>query len=964
MKKLFLLIPALVLSLMANAATINITPGGSLDLRHAVSSANAGDTIVLADGEYTQGGDYTVFNKNLVVMAANNAAPVVKFTVPARILGGPRVKISGIKFDMEHLHSQSWYSHLISVEDYETYEEGGKQKTRGIKVDGNRLILENCEFYNDTLNNSVIFCSSDRKIDSLIINNCIFHDIMKSCIFLENTDAKGLIVKNSTFYDISTNNESYYAGVIDSRSTSAEVNIDHCTFYNCQVMNTDYATIGKIGSSGSIVSNCIFSMPTSTDNLRAIRDVSKANNCLTYNYTKDSNWGIHSGVTKTNCINGQDPLFNDAANDDFHLASTSPAVMASDNWTTLGAKKWWPTLTYPSTDFSSPFTLTGSAAKLVGNIRLNASNHIEYYDNSVCGSAAWRIHSTKACAIYATVNMESGSASGHILKMIIFDADGNRIDSVSSSYKNDDVDFGIPGCMYIPAAGDYVVALYNTQSHSSAKIENITLAYAGGAVQNMPDETDIDEAWFSSNGTRADGKISYSSISSGCWAKWNIAVASAGTYNVTVNISGQYGHKYVVEFLKEGESTPIVVTKGETNYGNDATLYANDLGSVALEAANYEMKVFNDVGDAALHSVTLAYSGGAVVNIPNNNIPLTEAILSDGATRDNDGLHFRNNQYVEWNIHADAGVYTFTATCTSTSDYSNLKFTIKQGESEIYSYKPQYDYKATDKTISSPGWLLDEGDYVLQLFNPTSGSGYVTALSATADETIFIIDENETDPNVIKDMDKIGKKALLKRSFTANMYNTLCIPVEPGSSELTSIFGEGYVLLELNTATLAGDVLELNFTTPASFLAGKPYLVKPTQDVTNPIFNSHTIHNYTYNNTKSCTGVDFIGSFVKNTIVASEYNLFLGSGDMLYFSNNDVTIKGLRAYFRVKDNGSGAPVRKARIVEQGNVVTELELIDGEWQDIKSANGIIKTIENGQLILIRDGKRYNVMGIRF
>ena len=948
---------------MANAATINITPGGSLDLRHAVSSANAGDTIVLADGEYTQGGDYTVFNKNLVVMAANNAAPVVKFTVPARILGGPRVKISGIKFDMEHLHSQSWYSHLISVEDYETYEEGGKQKTRGIKVDGNRLILENCEFYNDTLNNSVIFCSSDRKIDSLIINNCIFHDIMKSCIFLENTDAKGLIVKNSTFYDISTNNESYYAGVIDSRSTSAEVNIDHCTFYNCQVMNTDYATIGKIGSSGSIVSNCIFSMPTSTDNLRAIRDVSKANNCLTYNYTKDSNWGIHSGVTKTNCINGQDPLFNDAANDDFHLASTSPAVMASDNWTPLGAKKWWPTLTYPSTDFSSPFTLTGSAAKLVGNIRLNASNHIEYYDNSVCGSAAWRIHSTKACAIYATVNMESGSASGHILKMIIFDADGNRIDSVSSSYKNDDVDFGIPGCMYIPAAGDYVVALCNTQSHSSAKIENITLSYAGGAVQNMPDETDIDEAWFSSNGTRSNGKISYSSVSSGCWAKWNIAVASAGTYNVTVNISGQYGHKYVVEFLKEGESTPIVVTKGVINYVNDATLYVNELGSVALEEANYEMKVFNDVGDAALHSVTLAYEGGAVVNIPNNNIPLTEAILADGATRDNDGLHFKNAQYVKWNIHATEGLYTFTAHCTSpsTEDFSNLMITVKQGNTELYSYAPQYHYNQADKEIRSPEWLLDAGDYTLELSNPTSGNGYVTSLAATAAEGYFILNDNKENDGSIAtaDYDASGTRynILLKRSFTAGKYYTICVPFDSYDSQLSGAFGSGYEVWKMASAEQDGDVIDLNFEQIAGndFAAGVPYIIKPTIDVENPTFSQKKILNNS--TTRSFTAADFVGTFYKDEIPAGENNLYLQNNNLYYSESSNTTIKGTRAWIRLKQQQGSAPAR-ARIVMGGQVATDINLVNGEL-----VNGTIKVIENGQLILIRDGKKYNVMGAR-
>ena len=177
MRKLFLLLPALVLSLVLNAKVINITPNGSVDLRHAVRDhAVAGDTIVLADGEYVQTGDYTQFNKNLVIMAKTGAAPVVKLNVPAQLLGGSRVEFKGIKFDMENSHSKSWYEHLISVEDYVMV---GEEK-QAAKVDGNILIFDGCEFYNDTLNNSVIYCPSTRKIDSVIVNDCQFYNIKKN----------------------------------------------------------------------------------------------------------------------------------------------------------------------------------------------------------------------------------------------------------------------------------------------------------------------------------------------------------------------------------------------------------------------------------------------------------------------------------------------------------------------------------------------------------------------------------------------------------------------------------------------------------------------------------------------------------------------------------------------------------------------------------------------------------------
>lgn len=346
MRKIFSFFAALLVAVVANATIVNITPDGTTDLRHAVrDKAAAGDTVVLADGVYTQGGDYTYFDKNLVVMAAEGANPVVKFTVPAQIKGGARAEFVGIKFDMENLHGQSWYEHLIYATD---------------ATAGNVLVFDGCEFYNDTLNNSVIYCSTSNLLDSIIVRDCKFHDIMKSCIFVESTSFKGLHISNSTFYNISTNTTSYWAGVVDIRATGCELRIDHCTFYNVIPMNTDYSAVSKATIANGIVSNCIFMLPTAQDGIRAMRGVT-ANNCITYNYLKDSGTGIHSSVTKNNCTQ-VDPLFKDAANADFTLLENSPAL-TMNNGEPIGDLRWvakdepQPTHTYtvagPSNVFGS-----------------------------------------------------------------------------------------------------------------------------------------------------------------------------------------------------------------------------------------------------------------------------------------------------------------------------------------------------------------------------------------------------------------------------------------------------------------------------------------------------------------------------------------------------------------------------------------------------------------------------------
>jgi hypothetical protein len=83
--------------------------------------------------------------------------------------------------------------------------------------------------------------------------------------------------------------------------------------------------------------------------------------------------------------------------------------------------------------------------------------------------------------------------------------------------------------------------------------------------------------------------------------------------------------------------------------------------------------------------------------------------------------------------------------------------------------------------------------------------------------------------------------------------------------------------------------------------------------------------------------------------------LYLQSGNELKFSDDPVTIKGTRAYFRVNIPGGAGIISRARIVKQGEEVSAVELVNSE-------NNSRKVIENGQLIIIRDGVRYNVMGI--
>lgn len=971
MKKLFLLIPLFVFSLLANAATININTGTTDALRKALASAANGDEIVMAAGTYVESNsDYIAFTgKSVTVRAATGANVILQPQVPIIISEGGKAILKNIKIDASRLTELAdWYSHLMYASD---------------NADNNRLILDGCEVYGYAEGKAVIACRSSYKLDSLIINNCKFYNhTTRSCVFLENTANKGLIVRNSTFNNITTGTADFSAGVVDSRSASGKVQVDHCTFYNCYAKNTDYGAIKVPTTTDSHVSNCIFMMSESYSGGRAVYNTGgTVDNCLTYNYTKDSApcHGIHSGPTITNCFEG-DPLFSNAASGNFTIAnnwttmSLSPACCAATDGSDLGDPRWSnPTL--PSTNLASPYQFTGNKAKLNGNIWYDGENNCLYGDgghNKVYGTATWKVHIEKACVVGVALNLNAGNTSGHKIRIEIKDADGNSVGEFAEQTST------LPGTFSIPAEGDYTIILHDDQEWSSAKIDNVTLTYIGGDIQAMPGTTDINDAWFSANGTRADGKISFpgSTIQEG-WVKWNVAFANTGNYNVTLNVNSNNCKNYTVALVDANDDdvvTPLTLSDCSTT----GTLVALAMGAMEVPAGNYILKVTNATqhSDAELISVNFAYTGGGIIDIP-GSIALNEAILSERAFVDGDGLHFvdadhswlMSEGYAKWNIHVAAdGMYKFTANCnTYETSFSNLTIKVLQGGEEKYSFTPEYTYTG-EKAINSPEWFLEAGNYELKLSNPANHSnGYLVSLSAAAVEGILVVDELATDMAYIDEKNGQSMKPLLKRSFRSGMFNTVCFPFNGVTAgELESIFGAGYELLEMSSATLADNVLTLNFS-PVSLSSdtyGRPYLIKPTKDVVNPLFNSHTIYKSTSHLVANGDNANFVGSFIKGTIPAGEDNLFLGANDLLYFSEAATTIKGMRAYFQIHDVPSGAPIRQARIVEQGNVVTALEFINGEWQEIKSANGTIKTIENGQLILIRDGKRYNVMGVRF
>ena len=207
----------------------------------------------------------------------------------------------------------------------------------------------------------------------------------------------------------------------------------------------------------------------------------------------------------------------------------------------------------------------------------------------------------------------------------------------------------------------------------------------------------------------------------------------------------------------------------------------------------------------------------------------------------------------------------------------------------------------------------------------------------------------------------IGKNVnvVIERSFTANAgYYTLCVPFNMPDS----VIGKAYRLGDI-TKHVTGEGININLKEEKELTAGMPYLVLPKADMNKLVVKDVTIQ------PDGASGQGVVGSQGLNVQIffqgyysapAAPENQTNGTtqyyvGNNGYLYNEVVDIRGLCGLFTITDkNGDPLKVR-ARVVTREEVETGLDN-----NQLPNTN-IQKVLENGQLIIIRDGVKYNIQG---
>ncbi len=393
----------------------------------------------------------------------------------------------------------------------------------------------------------------------------------------------------------------------------------------------------------------------------------------------------------------------------------------------------------------------------------------------------------------------------------------------------------------------------------------------------------------------------------------NITAKAEGTATIVATIAT------AAEYM--GKTVEFTVTVTPESTSDEVVILAEHNGqwyALKAEDLNSDKKV--------LAALAVTYLNGKLYNVNETDkasITWTRTIVGDQVTFKNgtNYLYVANPSKTELSLNATAFSWTYDAVLdTYTSNNGARTFLYS---SEATGFKNF----AINNNVGTKNY-----------------SGY-PVVTAPVYDTAIEIGSGDNSTVIAPNQGQIVN-VIVERAFEAgDEWYTLCVPFNMSAS----LIGTAYQLSGLIQKD--ADYVEVNLAPKTTIEAGKPYLVKPNVTVNKFVVENVTIVNTTGESiAKSIEGLSVEMQGVINGSGTTGVLYWVGNSGYLY--NDDVAKLGLRTYFNITTPSGIAP--RMRVVAGENVETGVE-------DLFTTDAPVKVIENGQLIIIRDGVKYNVQG---
>ena len=312
MKRITVVIVLVLFTIGIAADTITVVSGSNA-VSAAISQAQAGDILVLADGEY-QEDSKLIINKSLTLQAAEGAKPVIHMA--NRIEASASFTLKGV----ELVGSTTEAIRMIPGE--APY----------------RVLIQSCTLQGTTSKMLRVYNSDQAApyVESLIIDDCIFRPAEGRCLeatLVENQVAN-LAITRSTFDGGQKGGGRFIYFNSSEGKTNQSTTIDHCTFYNANDTRCIY--LGNVD--GAQVSNCIFMNPEYNSDYKSYC-VYGENTLLSHSISYNADTYVRSSAQSSN-VSTQNPYFVDASNGNFQLYKNSPAIAMGTDGSAIGDPRW------------------------------------------------------------------------------------------------------------------------------------------------------------------------------------------------------------------------------------------------------------------------------------------------------------------------------------------------------------------------------------------------------------------------------------------------------------------------------------------------------------------------------------------------------------------------------------------------------------------------------------------------
>ena len=285
--------------------------------------------------------------------------------------------------------------------------------------------------------------------------------------------------------------------------------------------------------------------------------------------------------------------------------------------------------------------------------------------------------------------------------------------------------------------------------------------------------------------------------------------------------------------------------------------------------------------------------------------------FSPSAQSISSGLHPtpQHNQHVAgWIIgqkQTEDNLHKLVATENTNSDYLALAEPVTEADTEptavddvasVNNYVG--DWVTLQNVREGTGMLIVDNQFDTEHFTEVYGqslvdvSGIVTSANTVAPvyyngilPIVYVIDENEDFYSPDNDIENATVR--LKRTLSKDYWNTFVLPFD-----IPSLEGDIRVydyLVDGNT---------MHFSATSSMDAGKPYLVRPDNDILDPVFTDITL------SAKNAQTIDygdysFTGIYSPREMATDQTELFLTTNGKLAYPGVSNRMKGMRAYFQV-----------------------------------------------------------------